>query len=150
MEIKEITARETYPVRHPVLRAGRPIEDCAFDGDDLKTTIHLGVYSENGILAVASLMMNHNATILGLPHLIDQLQYQLRGMAVLEKMQGYGLGKKLLLHAEGLLRENQVAILWFNARIKAVPFYEKLGYQTIGDKFDIPSIGAHYKMYKEL
>ena len=38
--IKNISANETFLVRHPVLRAGKPIENCKFDGDELETTQH--------------------------------------------------------------------------------------------------------------
>lgn len=147
MEIKQITALETYPVRHPVLRAGRPVEDCAFDGDNLLTTIHLGALMDNELVGVATFMKNSTSLFNSLP--ANQM-YQLRGMAVLEKVQGHGLGKKILLHAETLLRTKQVSLLWFNARINAVPFYEKLGYHIKGDSFEIPLIGKHYKMYKQL
>ena len=47
IEIKKITAFETIIVRHPVLRPGRPIESCHFDGDELLTTSHFGLYFEN-------------------------------------------------------------------------------------------------------
>lgn len=36
--IKKIAAAETYSVRLPVLRKGKPIESCRFDGDDLETS----------------------------------------------------------------------------------------------------------------
>jgi hypothetical protein len=42
--IKKIAAIETYSVRLPVLRKGKPIESCHFDGDDLETTLHFGLY----------------------------------------------------------------------------------------------------------
>jgi len=43
-QLKTITSKETWPVRHPVLRAGRPIEDVYMDGDNTPTTLHLGIY----------------------------------------------------------------------------------------------------------
>jgi hypothetical protein len=43
-EVRIINSEDTYLVRHPVLRAGKPIESCIFDGDDIDTTIHLGIY----------------------------------------------------------------------------------------------------------
>lgn len=36
--IKKIAALETYSVRPPAIRKGKPIESCRFDGDDLETT----------------------------------------------------------------------------------------------------------------
>ena len=43
--IKKISATETFLVRHPVLRAGKPIESCHFDGDDLETLLILVFFS---------------------------------------------------------------------------------------------------------
>lgn len=44
IEIKKITSYETMIVRHPVLRQGKPIETCHFEGDDLSSTYHLGLF----------------------------------------------------------------------------------------------------------
>jgi len=37
-----------------------------------------------------------------------------------------------------------------NARIKAVGFYEKLGYCIHGNAFEILGVGAHVKMIKKI
>ena len=58
--LKLISAKETYPVRHPVLRKGMPIESCAFDGDELKTTVHLGLFFEHHLIGVVSLLKKTN------------------------------------------------------------------------------------------
>lgn len=150
IKIRQITTLETYPVRHPVLRAGRPLEDCAFSGDDLDTTIHLGVFVNGELAAVTSLMKNSDATFKEFNHLMDDNAYQLRGMAVLEHRQGHGLGKQLLQHAEVMMKEKNISLLWFNARIVAIDFYKKLGYKINGEPFEIDRIGTHYKMYKQL
>ena len=58
--IKQISSVETYIVRHPVLREGRPIEDCTFDNDDLETTLHFGLYTNNDLVGVATFLLNNN------------------------------------------------------------------------------------------
>lgn len=150
IEIRNITALETYPVRQPVLRAGRPVEDCYFNGDHLETTLHLGAFMDNELVAVATFLKNKDATITALHNHKTQCCYQLRGMAVLKKMQGKNIGKHLLNHAVQLLRDNGATALWFQARVKALPFYEKLGYQIVSLPFEIEIIGTHYKMYQSL
>lgn len=40
-EVRIVNSEDTYLVRHPVLRAGKPIESCIFDGDKTETLIHL-------------------------------------------------------------------------------------------------------------
>lgn len=54
MNIREIPAETTFAVRLPVLRAGKPIETCKFDGDDLATTAHFGYYQNEELVGVAS------------------------------------------------------------------------------------------------
>ena len=58
--IKKIAAAETYSVRLPVLRKGKPIESCRFDGDDLETTPHFGLYLEPELVGIISLFKNNN------------------------------------------------------------------------------------------
>lgn len=54
--IREITAKETFIVRHLILRQGKTIETCAFDGDDFSTTTHFG-YSKMKFLLVLFLYL---------------------------------------------------------------------------------------------
>ena len=51
-DIKKISAEKTHAIRHPMLRQGRPIEDCVFDGDKDPKTIHLGAFIENKLVGV--------------------------------------------------------------------------------------------------
>ncbi len=144
MKIEEITFQETFSVRHPVLRAGKPIESCHFDGDDLASTKHFGIFIDNTLVGVTSLFMQHHSFF------NHEIQMQMRGMAVLNSHQKQGFGEKLLASCENYLRNEKISLLWFNARAKAVPFYEKLGYQIMGNSFEIGDIGTHFVMYKQL
>ena len=56
LEIKIINAAQTFPVRHPELREGKPVESCAFDGDLHESTLHLGAYLGLELVGVASFM----------------------------------------------------------------------------------------------
>lgn len=71
-------------------------------------------------------------------------------MAVLKAYQGLGLGNIILTYGEQLLKENNVEVIWCNAREVAVNFYKKSGYKIIDDAFNIKDIGWHYVMYKKL
>ncbi|MEA1786699.1 GNAT family N-acetyltransferase [Arenibacter sp. GZD96] len=144
LKVKAIRAVDTYAVRHPVLRAGKPIDTCAFAGDDLDTTFHLGCFYEDELIGVASFLENDHAE----HHLINA--GQLRGMAVLQTHQGKGIGKILLTFGEAQLRTKHKSVVWMNAREVAVPFYTKLGYAIIGNVFDVPGIGPHYVMHKTI
>ena len=139
--IKKISAADTYIVRHPILRAGKPIESCHFHGDFDTETQHFGLFLDNEIIGVASLFKNSLPTFNG-------SQMQLRGMAILKEHQHKGYGEVLLRAVEEYCREENVTILWFNARESALRFYRKLEYEVVGDSFEIPNIGLHYIMYK--
>jgi predicted GNAT family N-acyltransferase len=144
IEIKIITPELTYKVRQPVLRPGKPIESCRFEGDDLNTTIHFGLYKNNEIIGVVSVFEVQNENF------GNKKQYQVRGMAILESEQQNGYGNLLMTEVENLAQHNNVDIIWFNAREKAVNFYKKLGYATFGTEFDIVGIGTHYIMWKQI
>ena len=142
--IKEITALETFPVRHPVLRPGKNLETCHFEGDNLESTSHFGVFIDEELAGVASLF-KANSNLFP-----EKEQYQLRGMAVLEKFQKKGLGEALVKFAENKATNQNADLIWFNAREIAVPFYQKLGYEVIGAPFDIADIGPHFIMFRNL
>ena len=142
--IKEITAVETYIVRHPILRNGKPTENCHFEGDERETTIHFGLFDNEKLIGVISVFEHDNTTI------DSKKQVQIRGMAVLGAFQKKGYGSTLLQHAEMHLRNKKIELIWFNARVSAVSFYKKLGYTTIGTSFIIPDVGAHYLMFKKI
>ena len=144
VEIKKVASELTYKVRQPVLRAGKPIESCRFEGDDLNTTTHLGLFKNNEIIGVVSVFEVQNENF------GSKKQFQVRGMAILETEQQNGYGNLLMLEVEKLARHNKVDIIWFNAREKAVNFYKKLGYETFGTEFDITGIGTHYVMWKQI
>ena len=144
IKIVKISLDEVISVRHPVLRTGKPIESCRFDGDKLSTTFHLGAYINSILVGVVTILYQRNKL------LSNERQYQLRGMAVIESYQKMGIGKELVLAAENLVKEKSGSLVWMNARLLAVPFYEKLGYSVFGLKFNIPKVGEHYSMKKTL
>ena len=144
MPIKEISSLATFSVRHPALRAGKPIDSCHFEGDDLVTTKHFGIFEDNLLVGVISLFKNNHAFF------DDTNSYQIRGMAIFEEFQGNGCGKLLVKHCEDYLISNEANLIWFNARETAIIFYEKLGYTKNGFPFVITDVGIHFLMFKNL
>lgn len=141
IKVKKITHKETIPVRSIVLRKGKPIESCFFDGDELEETVHFGLFNDEILIGVASVFKTKSN------HFSEENQFQLRGMAVLEDYQGKGLGGVLLEEAIRFVKQNQADILWFNARENAVNFYKNYNFHIFGKPFDINGIGIHYVMH---
>jgi ribosomal protein S18 acetylase RimI-like enzyme len=142
--IRKITAAASYPVRHEVLRKGKPIDACRFEGDDLPTTQHYGLFEDDSLQGIISVFETSN------PLFKETRQKQIRGMAVLEHNQGKGYGKQLVQYCEEVLHHSDCELIWFNAREIAKGFYQKLGYTIQGTPFNIEGIGIHYVMWKKL
>ncbi|PHR92726.1 MAG: GNAT family N-acetyltransferase [Leeuwenhoekiella sp.] len=143
LHIRQITAAETYAVRHPVLREGKPAESCAMPGDEAEDTLHFGLFDVEKLIGVVSLMNNSKPQFTG-------KQYQLRGMGVLSAYQGQKLGNLLVDEAEKHLQNQGVELLWCNARIKALNFYLRKGFSIEGEPFEIENVGTHYLLFKKL
>jgi hypothetical protein len=58
--IKEITPTETFHVRHPMLRSGRPVESCLFNGNNLPYTKLYGIFIAENLVGVISIFKNNN------------------------------------------------------------------------------------------
>lgn len=144
MEVKQIEAKDTYNIRHEILRPEGSIEECKFDGDENEVTFHLGAYIDDELCSVASFYLDSH------PDIKEEYQFRLRGMATVKAHQGKGLSRALLKTAFPLIKKNHVNTLWCNARTSAVGFYEKVGFEIISDEFDIPTIGPHFLMVKKL
>lgn len=142
--IKQIAPLDTFPVRHPVLRAEKPIESCYFEGDTLETTVHFGLYEIENLVGVISLFESKNELF------ISEKQFQIRGMAVLKQHQKKGFGEKLIINSEKYCHDQNANLIWFNARKAAVGFYEKMGYRVKGLSFEIKGVGEHIVMFKNL
>jgi GNAT superfamily N-acetyltransferase len=141
--IKKIAPIETYPVRHHVLRKGKPVESCHFEGDDLETTHHFGLYFNRELVGIISLFKTNSI------HFLEKNQYQIRGMAVLEKYREKDFGKALIVHSEKQCKIQNTELIWFNARVEAIGFYEKMKYIKTGTVFEIPDVGKHVLMFKK-
>jgi ribosomal protein S18 acetylase RimI-like enzyme len=74
---------------------------------------------------------------------------RLRQMAVLNDLQGKGIGRALMNFAENIARDRGYKIIRMHARNNSVGFYEKVGYKVKGDQFIEITI-PHYVMEKEL
>jgi GNAT superfamily N-acetyltransferase len=79
----------------------------------------------------------------------DAKSCRLRQMAVLNNLQGKGIGRALMNFAENIARDQGYRKLIMHARKTAVGFYEKLGYSVVGDEFLEVTI-PHYIMEKKL
>ncbi len=140
--IQPISTEETYKIRKEILRKNIPLTE-KIEGDFDETTLHLGLFSDNTLVCVATFTQNNNQYFSG-------IQYRLRGMATLNEYQHKGFGKLILEEASQLLIKRNVEVLWCNARVVALNFYRNCDFEIIGEEFDVHLIGPHFVMYKHL
>jgi predicted GNAT family N-acyltransferase len=144
-EIRQITGAETLPLRHAILRTGLPREMAIFPGDEAPSSIHLGAFKDGQLVGVATL---HYVPLLDRPDFAPA--YQLRGMATAPEVRGLGAGRELVEACIGAAKEAGAHWIWCNARAPVAGFYARYGFKTTGGMFDIPTVGPHVRMLREL
>ncbi len=129
---------EAVRLRYEVLR--RPLgleftpEQLAAEYADL----HLAAYDHSGRLTgYLCLTPGEAGTI------------KMRQVAVAPEWQGHGIGRELVTASEALARRLGFTKMVLHARETAVPFYLRLHYQTVGDRFEEVTI-PHFRMEKSL
>ena len=140
--IEQVDAAATYPLRAQELRQGRPVE---IDEDDAPYTLHLAARLDGG--DIVGVVRFHPRDC---PWRVGEGSWQLRGMATDPRVRGLGTGRALV--AEGLIRVAQRGgdLVWCDARQAAVGFYERIGFTSVTDEYDLRPVGAHRGMLIEL
>jgi GNAT superfamily N-acetyltransferase len=144
-EIHRITAEETIPLRHPILRSGLSRATAIFPGDEAKSSLHFGAFADGQLVGVATL---HFVPLLDQPDFDPA--YQLRGMATAPEMRGRGAGSALVEACVVAAKNAGAQWLWCNARTPALGFYSRHGFKAQGGVFDIPTAGPHVRMLRPL
>lgn len=142
--VKQINPQDTLPLRQKVLKPFLRLSECLNDKDLLTDTYHFGIFKDSSLLCICSWEKENH------PDFPSIQQYRLRGMATDQNSQGLGLGKLLITETLMFLKERGCDFVWANARIKAFSFYEKLGFNFHGELFELPRIGPHKVIYKNL
>ena len=94
------------------------------------------------IFAGAFRARNPVGCIAVLPEVGHDCQWRIRWFGVLPEERGQGIGMYLIRTVQREAANNRMS-LWAEVRIKAIPIYERLGFEPFGDFFDLPEIGVH-------
>ena len=142
--VRPISAREVRLLRHALLRPFEPAERIIYHGDDAPDTLHAGAFDGPAFVGIASVCRE------GMPAGREPGAWRLRGMATVPAVRGAGYGRALLEACFAHIRALGGTLLWCNARVVALGFYEHLGFIAEGAEFDISPIGPHYVMTRRL
>jgi GNAT superfamily N-acetyltransferase len=139
--VRRANAAELIDLRHRVLRAGLPISEASFASDELATNYHFGAFTNPQTSTAICCATFH------LNRFENSPAWQLRGMATDPAWTSKGLGKAVLnLAIQTICDASPVQTFWCNARVAAIPFYEKQGWKIVSERFEIPTAGPHHRM----
>ncbi len=143
MEVVAVTAGQTRPLRHLVLRPTQPAEATEYPGDHAPDTRHFGAFDDGRLIGIASLYREPRACG-------PADGWRLRAMATAVDARGRGAGRALLSACRDHIATAGGGELWCNARVVAREFYTAAGFATLGPQFDIEDIGPHVVMRTEV
>lgn len=129
--------RQMLKLRDDILRKPLGLGFTPQELDKEKDNMLIGAFEDDDMLGCCMLVEENPETV------------RLRQMAVLNDLQGKGIGRALMNFAENLARDRGYKTMSMHARKNAVGFYEKMGYKVAGDEFTEITI-PHYVMEKRL
>ena len=142
--VKKVSAEKVRSLRYSELRKEQDFSTTSYLKDYEKDTFHMACVVEGKIVTCATFYPEKSTKIK------SENAYRLRGMATASNFKRKGYATDLMRESFKELKEKESDLLWCNARLVAVDFYESLGFKIIGEVFDIEGIGPHYYMYKEI
>ncbi len=129
--------KQMVKLRDTILRKPLGLYFTPEDLEKEKDNILIGAFEDDQMLGCCMLVEEEPSIV------------RLRQMAVLNDLQGKGIGRALMNFAENLARDRGYKTIRMNARKNVVGFYEKVGYKVKGDEFIEVTI-PHYLMEKLL
>jgi ribosomal protein S18 acetylase RimI-like enzyme len=129
--------RQMVKLRDDILRKPLGLGFTPQELEQEKDNMLIAAFEEDDILGCCMLVEENTETV------------RLRQMAVLNNLQGKGIGRALMSFAENIARDRGYRKLSMHARVNAIGFYEKMGYKVASAEFTEVTI-PHYVMEKKL
>ncbi|NNG03374.1 MAG: GNAT family N-acetyltransferase [Inquilinus sp.] len=142
--IDRISADTAFPLRANILRAALPPEESRYPQDDWPETLHIGGFLDDRLVCVASFLPEAQEP--GEP----SGAFRLRGMVTVPEYRGRGIGGAVLDRGIADLIAAGARLLWCNGRTGAVEFYARHGFRRVGEEFETPGTGPHYRFLRPL
>lgn len=129
--------RQMLKLRDDILRKPLGLGYDALELEKEKENMLIGAFEDEEMLGCCMLVEENAETL------------RLRQMAVLNDLQGKGIGRALMNFAENLARDRGFKTMSMHARKNTAGFYEKMGYKITSEEFTEITI-PHYIMEKRL
>jgi ribosomal protein S18 acetylase RimI-like enzyme len=129
--------QQMVQLRDDILRKPLGLKFAPDELESEKDNLLMAAYEDDEMLGCCMLVEEGKETV------------RLRQMAVINDLQGKGIGRALMTFAENLARDRGYKRITMHARDNAIGFYEKMGYRKVGEAFEELTI-PHYVMEKKL
>lgn len=148
---KAVPRAEIFDLRRSVLRPGLPAEAAMYPEDADPGVFHMAAYDGDTLAACATFFPDPVPGEEAVP------AYRFRGMASSPEARGRGFGAAVLRAGieEAARRmwcdggppcsSRAWGMVWCNGRVSARGFYERMGFTTDGETFEIAPSGAHHR-----
>ena len=120
IEIKRISSEDVWPIRHQVMYPNDTFEFIKLPKDNIGK--HFGLYDEDGLASIVSVF-------------IENKKMQFRKLATLNIKQKRGYASLLLEYIFEKAGEYGMELIWCNARVQKIAYYEKFGMCATDQKF---------------
>ena len=129
--------QQMVKLRDDMLRKPLGLGFSAQELENEKENMLIGAFEDEDMLGCCMLVEEKGDTV------------RLRQVAVLNDLQGKGIGRALINFAENLARDRGYKIISMHARKGTTVFFEKMGYKITSPEFIEITI-QHYIMQKQL
>jgi GNAT superfamily N-acetyltransferase len=145
-QIDEVPVEVVRPLRQAILRPHQGLAEQVYPGDALPGAAHFAARAAPGgePVGIASVSPEPH------PHAPQAGDWRVRGMATAPAARGTGAGGRLLAACLAHARTHGATRVWCNARTPARGFYERAGFTTEGEEFELPDIGPHVLMTRSI
>jgi GNAT superfamily N-acetyltransferase len=137
---------EIFALRWAVLRTGMPRETAVYPEDARPDTFHIAAYDQTGtVLGCATFFPDPLPDLAGYPRPDgDAPAYRFRGMGSAPEVRGKGFGGAALTAGLRECAARGAALAWCHGRTSATGFYRHMGFERVGEEFEIQPSGPHY------
>lgn len=149
--VERVSPERTLPLRQVVLRPNLRLDEMNVFGDDGVETGTFGAVDRDTGEVVGTATVRQESPRPGLEGLVPApylaRPWRVRGMATREDLRSKGIGRRVLDACIAHVAERGGGLLWCDARIGAVEFYERAGFVTWGGEFISQDV-AHIVMWR--
>jgi GNAT superfamily N-acetyltransferase len=146
--VEQVLSWVTLPVRQQVLRPHQTLAELRQADDDGPQTANFAAYAGDEVIGTATVRAEDA------PAAFQDRQgdpgWRLRGMATVDGWRGRGVGAAVLERVIAHVGELGGGLLWCNARLPAVAFYQRAGFATRGEPWEDKQIGPHILMSRQI